>query len=134
MMNDTRVMSIDELNAFLSSSDVLTFKGNLRVETCGWIGHILRTYSYFSPPRSEKGLIQSYMQKITGNSSDIDLISGCFLGTMVYVPGFHESNARPQQRLSLLQHKKLNCVCDTKTENRNDQRSMFMPEQACNPI
>ena len=48
--SQTDAINIDELNAFLSSSDVLTFKGNLRVETCGWIGHILRTYSYFSPP------------------------------------------------------------------------------------
>lgn len=29
MMTDARVMSIDELKAFLASSDVLTFKGNL---------------------------------------------------------------------------------------------------------
>jgi hypothetical protein len=35
MMTDTRVMSIDELNAFLASSDVLTFKGNSREEIVG---------------------------------------------------------------------------------------------------
>jgi hypothetical protein len=35
MMTDTRVMSIDELNAFLASSDVFTFKGNLREEIVG---------------------------------------------------------------------------------------------------
>ena len=54
MMTDARVMSIDELTAFLSSSDVLTFKGNLRVETCGWIERVLRTYSYFSRPDQRK--------------------------------------------------------------------------------
>jgi len=33
MMTDARVMSIDDLKAFLASSDVLTFKGNSREET-----------------------------------------------------------------------------------------------------
>lgn len=70
MMTDACVMSIGELKAFLSSSDVLTFKGNSQEETYSWIERTLRTYRYFSRPRSEKGLIRSYMQKMTG-------ISGC---------------------------------------------------------
>ncbi len=69
MMTDARVMSIGELKAFLSSSDVLTFKGNSREETYGWIERTLRTYRYCSRPRSEKGLIRSYMQKMTGISA-----------------------------------------------------------------
>ena len=69
MMTDPRVVNIDELKAFLASSDVLTFKGSSREETYGWIERTLRTYSYFSRPRSEKGLIRSYMQKITGMSA-----------------------------------------------------------------
>jgi len=71
MMTDARVMSIDELNAFLASSDVFTFKGNLREEIYTWIEHTLRTYICFSRPRSEKGLIRSYMQKITGISAQL---------------------------------------------------------------
>jgi len=69
LMTDARVMSIDELKAFLASSNVLTFKGDSREETYGWIERVLRTYRYFSRPRSEKGLIRSYMQKITGLSA-----------------------------------------------------------------
>ncbi len=55
MMTDARVMSTDELKTFLASSDVLTFTGNSREETYAWIERTLRTYSYFSRPRSEKG-------------------------------------------------------------------------------
>jgi predicted HicB family RNase H-like nuclease len=55
MMTDARVMSTDELKTFLASSDVLTFTGNSREETYAWIERALRTYSYFSRPRSEKG-------------------------------------------------------------------------------
>ena len=69
MMTDARVMSIDELKAFLASSDVLTFKGNSREGTYAWIEHIMRTYRYCSCPRSEKGLLRSYMQKMTGMSA-----------------------------------------------------------------
>ncbi len=69
MLTDARVMSIDELKAFLASSDVLTFKGNSREETYAWIERTLRTYGYLSRPRSEKGLIRSYMRKIAGMSA-----------------------------------------------------------------
>ena len=54
MTTDAPVMSIDEMRAFLSSSDVLTFKGNLREETYGWIERVLRAYSYFSRPDQRK--------------------------------------------------------------------------------
>ncbi len=65
IMTDARVMSIDELNAFLASSDVFTFKGNLREEIYAWIERTLRGYSYRSRPRLEKGLLQRYILKMT---------------------------------------------------------------------
>ena len=68
MMTDKRVMSIDELKAFLASSDVFTFKGSSREEIYAWIEHTLRSYNYRSRPRSEKGVLRQYMQKITGIS------------------------------------------------------------------
>jgi len=68
MLTDTRVMSIDELQEFLALSNALTFTGNSREETYAWIERTLRTYGYFTRPRSEKGLIRSYMRKITGIS------------------------------------------------------------------
>ena len=69
MLTDTRRMSIDELKAFLTSSNVLTFKGNSREETYAWIERTLCAYGYLSRHRSEKGLIRAYMQKITGMSA-----------------------------------------------------------------
>jgi len=62
-------MSIDELKAFLTSSDVLTFKGNSWEETYAWIERTLISYGYLSRPRSEKGLIRAYMQKIPALSA-----------------------------------------------------------------
>ena len=37
MMTDRRVMDIDELKAFLASSDVFTFKGSSREENYVWM-------------------------------------------------------------------------------------------------
>jgi hypothetical protein len=68
MMTDACVMSIDELKAFLVSSDVFTFKGNSREERYAWIERTLRSYNYRSRARSEKGVLRRYMQKITGIS------------------------------------------------------------------
>jgi len=68
MTVDKRVMKTGELKAFLASSDVLTFKGSSREEIYAWIELTLRSCKYRSRPRSEKGLLRQYMQKITGIS------------------------------------------------------------------
>ena len=51
MMIDKRVMDIDELEVFLASSEVFTFKGTSREEIYAWIEHTLRSYDYRSRPR-----------------------------------------------------------------------------------
>jgi hypothetical protein len=69
MMLDKRVRNIDELKAFLASSDVFTFKGNSREEIYAWIERTLRSYKYCSRPRLEKGVLRQYMLKMTGISN-----------------------------------------------------------------
>ena len=68
MMTDARVMSINELKAFLASSEVFTFKGTSREEIYAWIEHTLRSYNYRYRPRWEKGVLRRYMRKMTGIS------------------------------------------------------------------
>jgi len=63
MMIDKRVMDIDELKAFLASSDVFTFKGSSREEIYAWIEHTLRSYNCRSPPRLRKGGAQTLHAK-----------------------------------------------------------------------
>jgi len=69
MMTDARVMSIDELKAFLFSSSTLTFKGSSRAEIYAWTERTLRSYHYLFRPLVEKGLIRRYMRKMTEISS-----------------------------------------------------------------
>lgn len=67
-MHDSRKMSMDELRAFLCSSQALAFTGQSRKETYKWIERTLRQYDYPSRPRAEKGLLRRYLQKMTGYS------------------------------------------------------------------
>ncbi len=68
MMNDARVMTMEELAAFLESSDAVTFKGRSRKENYAWIERTLRRYGYASLPRAQKGMLRRYLRKMTGYS------------------------------------------------------------------
>jgi len=68
MMKDTRVMSMEELQAFLNSSGSLNFNGYSHTETYACIEKTLRQYKYLARPRAEKGLLRQYLQKVTGYS------------------------------------------------------------------
>jgi hypothetical protein len=62
-------MNMEELQAFLRSSQALEFAGQSREQTYEWIERILRQYDYLARPRPEKGLLRQYLQKMTGYSS-----------------------------------------------------------------
>jgi len=68
MMNDSQLMSSDELRSFLRASETLVFKGSSRSEAYAWIEKTLRNYDYLSRPREEKGLLRRYLRKMTGYS------------------------------------------------------------------
>ena len=52
MMNDTRVMSMEELQVFLNSSDSLKSNGYSRPEIYAWIEKTLRQYNYLARPKN----------------------------------------------------------------------------------
>jgi hypothetical protein len=68
MMTDARVMSMEELQAFLNSSGSLEFNGYSRTETYAWIEKTLRQYKYLACSRVEKGLLRQYLRKVSGYS------------------------------------------------------------------
>lgn len=67
-VSDSRVMTMEELAAFLQSSKTLSFRGKTRQETYAWIEETLRVYGYGSRPRAEKGLLRQYLGKMSGYS------------------------------------------------------------------
>ncbi len=68
MVSDSRVMTIEEMAAFLRSSGTLSSRGETREETYAWVEKTLRQYRYISRPRAEKGLLREYLRKMTGYS------------------------------------------------------------------
>ncbi len=68
MVSDKRVMTMEELAAFLLSSETVSFTRKSRSETYAWIEKTLRRYDYRSRPRCEKGLLRQYLEKMTGYS------------------------------------------------------------------
>lgn len=67
-MYDSRPMSIDELRAFLRSSQALAFFGYSRAQTYAWVERTLREYEFVHRPRAHKGVLRQYLQKMTGFS------------------------------------------------------------------
>jgi len=66
MMNDTRVMSTEELQAFLRSTGSLKFNGYSRTEAYAWMEKTLRQYKYLACSRAQKGLLRQYLRKMSG--------------------------------------------------------------------
>lgn len=68
MVSDSRVMTMEEMAAFLGSSGTLSFRGETREETYAWIEKTLRKYRYTARSRAEKRLVRRYVGKMTGYS------------------------------------------------------------------
>ena len=68
IMNDSRSLSLEELEAFVRSSSGLEFKGQSREQSYAWIESRLRHYRYLHQGRTAKGIIRQYVQKMTGYS------------------------------------------------------------------
>ncbi|HRS13388.1 MAG TPA: hypothetical protein P5259_00010 [Candidatus Bipolaricaulis sp.] len=68
MVSDSRVMTMEEMAAFLVSSETLSFRGETRQETYAWVENTLRKYRYTLRSRAEKGRLRRYVGKMTGYS------------------------------------------------------------------
>lgn len=72
-MNDDNVVSIAQLREFLKLSNSATFSRADVNETYTWIGTILGRFRYFSESKKHRGIIKSYVRKMTGYSdSQVD--------------------------------------------------------------
>jgi transposase InsO family protein len=68
MMNDSNLSSMSQLKNFLSESGGIEFNRKNRKEVYSWIEETLIRFQYAILPKKEKGLIRSYLMKITGYS------------------------------------------------------------------
>jgi hypothetical protein len=61
-------LSLVEIEAFLSASDSVRFVGSSRVELYKWVERLLCHHEYPLQGRRSKGLLRTYVERMTGFS------------------------------------------------------------------
>src|SRR3984957_3131875 len=67
-MDDSEARSLEQIRAFLAGSGDVRFAGERRAEVYGWVEQTLVRHQYASLKRPGKGLVRSYIARMTGLS------------------------------------------------------------------
>jgi len=67
-MDDSEAVSLEQIRAFLVGSGEVRFAGQRREEVYGWVEQTLVRHRYANLGRSDKGLVRSYIARMTGRS------------------------------------------------------------------
>ena len=67
-MVENKAMSLEQIRAFLQASEEIRFTGRNRKEIYRWVGQTLVGQQYHILKKGEKGLLRSYLGKMTGLS------------------------------------------------------------------
>lgn len=67
-MEQARPMSLEEIRAFLEASEEIRFEGRNRKEVYCWVKQTLTRQQYQKQGKAQKGLLRSYLAKMTGLS------------------------------------------------------------------
>jgi transposase InsO family protein len=67
-MDDSKAWSLEQIRAFLAGSGEVRFAGQGREEVYGWVEQTLVRHQYASVDRPGKGLVRSYIARMTGLS------------------------------------------------------------------
>ena len=67
-MQAGKKLSLEQIRAFLESSEEILFKGRRRAEVYAWVTRTLREQGYAAQGRAGKGLLRQYLGKMTGLS------------------------------------------------------------------
>ena len=67
-MDDTKITTLEQIAQVLKSSQGLVFKGVGRGQIYAWIEAVLKRLNYFELNRRGKGLVKTYVQRLSGLS------------------------------------------------------------------
>src|SRR5882762_56444 len=67
-MDDSEAGGLEQIRTFLAGSGEVRFAGQRREEVYGWVGQTLVRHQYASLGRPGKGLVRSYISRMTGLS------------------------------------------------------------------
>src|SRR5262249_49048981 len=68
-MGDAESLSREQIREFLKSSEPIEFAGCGREEKYAWVERVLRAQSYGELGKRERGIVRSYVRKVTGMSA-----------------------------------------------------------------
>ena len=67
-MNDERLQTLDQVKRFIEGSPTVEFRGLNALEKYTWIEEVMKRFRYPKLQKERKGLIKSYLLKVTGYS------------------------------------------------------------------
>ena len=67
-MNDSAIVTVEQLKRFLLASKGWKFKGLSRKEKYQWIEDTVRKFGYFLLNKTDKGPVRKYIMLVTGSS------------------------------------------------------------------
>ena len=67
-MNDSRIVSITQVEEFIQGAGEITFEGKSQREKYAWIEQTLARFRYFRLPKKEKSVLKKYLLRLTGYS------------------------------------------------------------------
>jgi transposase InsO family protein len=86
-MHENKNPSLEQLRAFLESSQEVHFQAEGRAEIYAWVGQTLKQQNYRELSRADKGLVRGYVKKMTGLSrAQMTRLIGQFAKTKAVKP------------------------------------------------
>ena len=67
-MHDAEKLSLEQIEAFLNASQEIRFEGEAQKQIYHWIEQVLDRQEYHQQGRPARGLLRSYLAKMTGLS------------------------------------------------------------------
>lgn len=67
-MDDAQITTLEHVKQVLGSAQAIAFKGVRREQVYGWIEGALKRFDYFELGRKDKGLMKTYLQRLSGFS------------------------------------------------------------------
>ena len=80
-MEGAEKLSLEQIRAFLETSQEVQFEGKTREENYGFVSRVLRQQSYEELKKESRGLVKRYLSKMTGKSrAQMTRLVGQYLG------------------------------------------------------
>src|SRR5450759_3675163 len=84
-MQDGEKLSLERIQAFMEASEEVHFEGKRRQEVYDWITLLLRRQDYRRQGKGVRGLLRSYVAKMTGRSrAQVTRLIGRYLVPVSY--------------------------------------------------